>query len=375
MNRPDLPASTGTSHARDRCCRLHSAKALAWILLLLPFCSLALGVEPESVRLEPKVTFVVADSVYLDMGSDHGLRVGDRVLFRVKSTILEGEIEATSSRSARVVLLQPPTAQELSAGTRAEITLPATRVPNSSGSAPSLQLPWKRNLEKESGSRPLLAEPTGVSPPKNRRSVYSGRSWFRSSTLHSLGSQSDRGAVRGAVGGNLRATNPLGYDGKIHVDGELVSRDVFQQHRSDREHRRVRIDRFFWEKKGIGGKQTQLRVGRFVSPITPELGLVDGVELQQRTQAGRIGLHLGASPTRDDDRRHAGHFGLTASYGIESDGENAVSFLAAMHQSWHRGRWDRSLLLLRAAGWRGQKPLGLIGGAHRLLCECRQEKD
>jgi hypothetical protein len=305
-------------------------------------------------------------SVYVDRGRDAGVVVGASVRFFVPGAgEVEGEVRAVSQSSARVDL--PADAPVPPVGTNGEVrVVRSVTVPRAPATAPPRPVPahppWTRREEPRTADQPLLV-PTFGQRPEQRPVDWSGR-WFASGQWHTdRAGDHDSEAWLARTGVRADATNLLGRGERTRVAGELDARVLQIEGDDDRDDTTARLDLASLAFGTEAYAPTGVEVGRFFSPHLPELGLVDGVEVVRRYQDGvRLGAGFGALPRPFPARDTGEDLGVWAFADYVADAARSAAATVGALKSWHRGRADRDLVLLRGE-WRPAGDVWALGSA------------
>lgn len=320
--------------------------------------------EPqEQERVVLTVTAVSGRSVFLDRGREAGLEPGMRVRLFAPGGPLQARIEAVAGDSARADL--PPGALP-PVGTRGEVFVPVRETgqqppPRPAGApAPPAHPPWTREEGERPEDLPLLA-PAFARAPDERPVQLRGRTWLNAWWSEDRGGDRRSRWLSSRLGARADATNLFGHGGRLHVAGEWQVRATDVQDRDDRQEQRLRLDRLSYAVGGEDWAASRLEVGRFVSPLLPEIGLLDGAEGVLQFEGGTFaGAGFGALPLPFPARDSGDDLGLHVFGGWQDDG--GQEFVVAYQKTWHRGHADRDLLLLRAR-LRPTEALWLFGSA------------
>lgn len=310
----------------------------------------------EPVRVQ--VTAVAGGSAYLDRGSVHGLRAGDRVRLDVPGFgPFEARLADVASRSSRVELTH--TAPTAPVGTTGEAW--PTGKEEESEAADPVPVEWERQEEAREEDQPLLVPAFG-----DRADQRPAR--IRGRVFTSFGFWRDRGAGRDADYGSAQtglrfaADNLLGNGGSLRFDGTLDGRwaDVAQS--SDQDSFRGRIDQLShaW---GVDQRAPfRAEVGRFYSHSLPEIGLIDGAEAFLRVgESLRVGAGAGFLPLPFSDLDTGDDFGthVFVQYTDQGKGPATVQGTLGYQKTWHRGSPDRDLVIARGL-WRPSRVLRVL---------------
>lgn len=322
-------------------------RAIAIVLL----CGLAAA---EDVRIEVRVTSAAGSALYIDRGSASGLADGDRVEFRLDSgAISAGTVRSVTANGARVEL--DPLSARPSVGARGEVVVPDSRpgaaqaVRDGAATPPVEHPPWTQPPESWSQDRPLLAPAFGIQPEERPRRL-TGRAWLRFDGTWDT--EGDRKFGLAAVGTDMTLENPFGDGGALRLDVEAFTRtsDVADDDGLyDYDDSRVRLDRLAYQIGGTEDRPNQFLVGRFLQSGVPELGLVDGVEWNRRTEGGsEFGASFGWMPEPFPDRASFEDMQAAVHYRHSFTPDRRHTVGLAYQNTWHDGEQDRNLFVVDA---------------------------
>jgi hypothetical protein len=322
--------------------------------MLRPSCALlivcAASAQEEGFdRIAVRVTAVQASRAYIDVGSDGGLLVGDRVqLFPAGRPTLECVVRGITRNSARIEWdgLFPPTV-----GTQGEALVPKDRA---STNQPTTPLPWTQTPENFDPNAPLLAPAKGLDNAE-RESRFSGR-WFTQGdwTRANVGGSEDYSLAR--TGLDLSLENPFGRGGALEFDGEIYRRSSSLWDSGDDTDTQSRIDQLSVWWGGVRGDDRRVEIGRFLQHEFPEFGVLDGAEVTWRTSGGdRYGVSAGLLPEVDPERTTGEDTAISAYYRyVVGEDEHAALGIGAQ-KTWHKGQADRDLIIVNGHWRAGQR--------------------
>jgi len=332
----------------------------------------------DELRVAGQVSAVAGASVYVDVGRDDRVEIGDRVLLHVAgAATVEGVVRSVSRSSARLELR--PGSPAVAVGVRIEVLVPRERVQAETPapvSAPAqqpgtqqpgaprpvtplspddpalqppapLHPPWTHPPEDWNRELPLLASdarPPDAPPP---RSVH-GRAWIDMRHLSDSVAGSNRyGLAR--VGTAFSVENPFGRGGELGVDLEGLARSNSFADQPSYEEQDLVVRRLAYAVGGTEAQPTRWQAGRFLSDEFPALGLVDGFEWSRRdARGGSVGFDVGGLPASFPDTPVGEDAGFALFGRWFTDEQRELSLGAALQKSWHEGRSDRDLLLLES---------------------------
>ncbi|MHC4449849.1 MAG: hypothetical protein ACYS0E_06865 [Planctomycetota bacterium] len=304
-------------------------RALCGILLL------ALPAAAGEVR--GKITQVVADAVYVDIGSTQGVAAGDAgEILRVGARIADVEVVTVSGSQARLSILRSTRRPQVGDAVVLRVRAKKSDEPEEEGAK---RAPDERPFE------PLLERQKKRADPTSERNILHGRVTFQQlvqsdregdldyaiSMLSSDGMFDRIAGSRWSMrwSGNLYYRTGEAFDGS-ELDGEQL----------------IVFDLSFARPVGEDG---YLRFGRFLPRTLNSAGYFDGVDTEIAVGANtRLGAALGFKPTRFD---LAPSFdepaGLVyASYRAGKRGEAFASGSYGLLASAWEGEFDRAALLL-----------------------------
>ncbi|MFN0243916.1 MAG: hypothetical protein ACKVWV_13590 [Planctomycetota bacterium] len=352
-----------------------TARAIGVLLVAFVLCAMPLYAQ-ELVPLESRVTAISGSSVYVDLGREDRVEVGDRVLFHPSGTrTVEGTIRSVAKTSSRAEIA--PASPPLTVGVRAEIFVPKERlappapVPEppvvqaptpSAPDAPSTitpgattapappspttleHPPWTHPPESWAEDLPLLA-PAFARAPEERAQRLDGRLYLQSH--HTWDSQGEgRRYLLTTMGLDMRLENPFGQGGSFDVRAEVFQRDVALPDAADEHDTEASLHRFTYWFGGTEDRPTRWQLGRFLQHEFPELGVLDGVEWSRRTESGdRFGISAGSMPEPYPGMRSVDDVQAAVYYRWVDGPDERVAIGGAFQNTWHRGDQDRSLLV------------------------------
>ncbi|MCP3914043.1 MAG: hypothetical protein GY711_00630 [bacterium] len=315
-------------------------------LIHLMIVAVALACAPHAtaqdqvpVRVDARVTGVVGPAVEIDVGTEHGVEPGDRVLlFPPGRGRIEGAIGTVTEQRAKLVLSNT---DGLTPGTPCEVHVPAARAgPSEDDEHP----PWERPVEDFDPEQPLLT-PGYVRAAAERDMDFRGRLYAQYDwTRDDEGSSSEH--ELGRTGLDMAVRNPFGRGGELDFDVELWTRSFEGDDADDEDESRLRLDRFSYVYGGVRETPQRVQGGRFLQNEFPELGVLDGAEYTRRLDNGdRVGFSAGFMPELNEDFESGDDF-QTSVYYTHTAGENQeLEAGAAFQKTWHEGESDRDLLV------------------------------
>ncbi len=309
----------------------------AWMLLVLGLLLARPSFAQEhDVRVEVVVTAVSGGEVYLNRGSDEGLRVGDRVeLLPDAGARLIGTIRSLSRASSRATFDGGVSGVPI--GTRGEVLVPADRERDTAA------IEWSHPPLEWNDETPLLA-PVASRPPEERDMRVRGRSYLSYDTSDDRENDQRFTSARGGI--DLEFENPFARGGRLAIDLDYFARDVELSGGSDDSDTRFRVDRLSYRHGVLRGRSSGYEVGRFLHGTFPELGVIDGFEYTRRLASGNVvGASAGFLPLPSDEMRTGDDLAASAFYRYVSGEEERLVLGAALQKTWHKGAADRDLLV------------------------------
>jgi hypothetical protein len=299
----------------------------------------------EPVKVPVRVVSVRVDSVYLDVGRDAGLRAGDRLRLQpAGGSEVEVLVLAVSAEQARVSLPEGEHAARIVVGTPGVAWVPPERLTGAAPAGDAAHPGWTAPPEEWSQDQPLLA-PARAIPASERDTEVRGLAFLSfDQTLADIG---DRSLLRGGV--DLEAHNLFGRGGLLQLDVEGFARESPDDDESDS---RARLERLSYAWGGERDAPLALEVGRFLQRLTPELGVLDGVESVWRLDSGdELGLSAGFLPEPTPEMHTGDDLALAAGWRHTFGGSDTLSAALALQKSWHEGESDRDLAVA-SLDWR-----------------------
>lgn len=319
------------------------------LLALLALALVARGQEaPLETRLfEGRVTTVTGDVLVVDLGTDVGLRIGDRVrVYPEGGVSVEALVRAVTEDTSRVEL---QASAAVAVGDRVEFVLQGrpVRVGPTRGRATEdapEHPPWTHPPVDWDEGVPLLAE-VEVRRPEERDSTIRARTFLQGDFLRDAQGSTTTTAI-GRSGVTWEGTNLFGRAGVLRLDGEVFTRHVNLEEGEDLERTEVRVDALSYEWGGDRVRPSRWAVGRFLQRAMPEFGLLDGVEWSRRGASGdRWGVSAGFLPAPDDRASTGDDVSVATWYGLGAERSGPWTARLGYQKTWHRGEPDRDLLV------------------------------
>lgn len=307
-----------------------------------------------------RVLAVNGQLAQVDRGKEAGVEPGDRVRLRpFGGSERFGRVQSVAERTAWVVLVPGPAGEnQVDIGTPGEIELPSRRrrdpeqdgsgFRDRSGALPESEPVWV-SLPEADPDQPLL-EQLGTRPEQRPEAWY-GRLW---SSAHLSAERAFRNShsVFARSGIDLQGENLFGHGGALQLRMEFDFRSWDAEGESADHEAALRLERASYTRGGHRHETQRLEAGRFLQHGFPELGLLDGLELQWgRPDRTRFGMSAGWIPEATQELTTGNDFQLAAFYRDERGGGSLeatrLRWGAAMQQTWHDGQADRQLVLLQ----------------------------
>lgn len=325
-----------------------------WTCLALLMCAgWTPAQEQRSVDLPARVLSVTESLVELDRGSLDGVEPGDWV--RLQPLIggeVSAQVERVEEHSCWIRLKRAAADSGIEAGVACEIKI-TTEVskddkPAGSGFGPGVPTTapqWKRPQGEWDMQRPLLAE--DPLQPDERDSMWSGRFY---SAFHSSQENENDGSTStfARAGLDLRGDNPFGIGGRLRLSLDLDHRSYSSDSGADDSNFHGRVDRLSYAHGGDRFHPLRWEVGRFVSDLFPEFGVIDGAELRYRLPSGLlVGGSLGFQPEPSADYETGEDLQLAAYFQSVHGEQRSVRWGGGVQKTWHDGEADRDLMILK----------------------------
>ncbi len=275
----------------------------------------------------------------IDRGLRSGLRKGDSVVFRRTGLPpLVGVVRRVFEEEARVELEDLESGALVAIGMPGEVLVPKGRaIPDDKRVE---HPPWKEPVGPWAPGKPLLA-PAHSPAPEERASDLSGRVYTR--YQYTDDAQAGRTYSRLWTGLDLDWSNPFERGGSVRFKGDVSFRDSSSGSTSGGE-TLLRLQRFSYRVGDNFEDPHHVEVGRFLSSLFPEFGLIDGVEYIRRLHGGdQVGGSIGFLPDYQDDLRASDDFQATMFYRWVDGPEEKIAAGAGYQKTWHGGTADRDL--------------------------------
>jgi hypothetical protein len=317
----------------------------------------------EVTGIETEITSLSGESLFINVGRDNGVRIGDIVQFNLNN----GErcqltVDTLSASNARCLLTQQD--NMLSTGTKGIVFISPAAAPAADPSPagfgerltpllpaeaepPRLPSDWTCPPEQWDLEQPLLAPPRAIAPAE-REPRYHGRIF--SQYLHTWNWQFvDNQYSLARIGTDFWIDNAFRRGNGIHFRGDVDWRgtDVFDGHSDLDTIGRIDLLSCY----GGGGPDRPLRfeVGRFLPCDFPEFGFLDGADFSwQATEQNRFGFGVGTLPEPFAALPSGNDLQGSVSWNFCPGPEERFLFGIGYQKTWHDGVPDRDLIVTRA---------------------------
>ena len=302
--------------------------------------------QESSEAFEPMEVHVTGSNgpiLTISRGSTAGVVKGDTVIFRRPGRQpLVGVVLRADESESRVELENLEDGARVAIGAAGEVLVLQSRA--ATGSAESdvpEHPPWQEPVGTWAPGKPLLA-PVQSPMPEERESELRGRVSTR--LQYTDDSRGHRRYARWWTGIDLNWSNPAERGGALRFKGDVSYRDAMSGSRTADE-TIFRVQRFSYLLGGRHGEPQGIEVGRFLSSVFPEFGLIDGVEYVRRFDDGdQVGGSLGFLPDFRDDLQTSNDLSTTLFYRWVESPEEKFALGLGYQKTWHDGSADRDLL-------------------------------
>ncbi len=306
-----------------------------------------------------------AGLVKVDRGERDLVQVGDRVLFRpLGRPQVEGRVSQVDARTSLVKLDLKQSKLEpgmpgvvLVPSSRFEPSEPPPQPEPSPGLNPQLngasefhgpRRPPVRWTNRDDGYRkgmPLLSTAEILTPEQRPVRMVGRVSVFANAGRSSLDDRTDAFARLGA---DVELENPFGRGGRVHVDGELNHRRTDVDGQVNEQFSKARLDRASYAWGGTRWQPVRQEVGRFLQPVVPEFGVLDGWSWSTREDDGtRMGGSVGFMPEPNISLSTGKDLAASGFYRWVSDDSERFATTVGVQKTWHHGKRDRDLILAK----------------------------
>jgi hypothetical protein len=329
----------------------HRSSHLYWQILLCALTALAWApalAHAEETVLSTRITYEIPDGVYVDKGTEHGLKHGLYGTLRLDDgQVLDFEVLHAVKQSALLRLANRPATQDKLAGRLVEMafeTDAAAQTGVQDTNEPSTSRKPTASLDGD--FVPLLAPSTWLMGVPRADNIFHGQANVRHILQRDNEYGLDYSVTHVGSSGSLERIegSPWGFE----WSGDVSYRDG-DAYRSNPDYQDPRLDLYmasFQRPLDDGGF---LRFGRFLPRELPGIGYVDGIQGQVgRSERVRIGAIAGFKPDRRDIAFSVDE-PLFATYATFEAGERGKKYYlgtAGLLTSLYEGQADRLALLL-----------------------------
>ncbi|MFH1718584.1 MAG: hypothetical protein ABIF19_14615 [Planctomycetota bacterium] len=311
--------------------------ALAAIILL---CGHARAVE---VTVSGRITHELATGVYVDKGTDHGLRQGILGSLRLNDgRMLEFEVLQATRNVAILRLVGRVNDQEKLIDQAVELVFEQLTPEDKDAESPTQYSPGG----DDKSFVPLLAPPSWVLGLPETRNIFHGQMRIRQMLQKDRESLLDYSVTHFGSSGSLDRIEGSGWN--FDWSGDLSYRDGHAL-RFHPDHQEPRLDLYLASFHRAFAEGGFLRFGRFLPRELPGIGYVDGVQGQvRRGEHLWLGAVAGLKPDRSDLSASADE-PLLAGYATFEAGQRSgryYSGTAGLLGSAYEGHADRLALLV-----------------------------
>ena len=302
----------------------------------------------EQVTLSARITYDIAEGVYVDKGTAQGLKQGLFGTLRLNDgQVLEFEVLHAVKQSSLLRLVNRPATQGKLAGAMAEMAF-ATDTTAQEGTQDANQ---PSNGRKPAASLdgdfiPLLAPSSWVTGLPRADNIFHGQVNIRHMLQRDNEYGLDYSVTHAGSSGSLDRIN--GSQWGFEWSGDVAYRDG-DAYRWHPDYQDPRLDVYMASFQRPLGEDAFLRLGRFLPRELPGIGYVDGLQGQVRSSEHvRIGAVAGFKPDRRDLAFSADE-PLFAPYATFESGQRGTKYYlgtAGLLASLYEGKADRLALLL-----------------------------
>ncbi len=316
--------------------RIRTTGALAAVLLIGATRLRADGDEPSEIPCH--LAYVLAEGVFVDVGSEVGLATGATGWIAYQGQpLVRFEIGAVTRESTFLRLLAPRTPGFPSTGQRISLQLDENVKPPTA-MAPVDPLP-------EKPFRPLLVTPedVDVGEPEN---VFHGRLTFRQRVQGVSNGDLDYRRTELITSGSIERIQ--GSPWALEWAGDLTYRDGDALRRVD-DYQEIRIEAERFALARRFDDESILRLGRFIPGELPSIGYLDGAHVEKVFSEGfRWGVLGGWKPSRIDLHPTSDEPTLATYATVLSESEDGdhFSLTGGALLSYFEGDLDRLAILI-----------------------------
>lgn len=300
------------------------------VLLLLLGLALASSARPD-VQILGKVTYVSAEGVYIDVGREAGLTIGDSLqIRRTGAVIATVVVNNVSSQSAAAIVLEQSTRIEAGDEVYGQVRIAAPSV--------EVKLDSANNSVPEEATQPRknarVRGDVAVSTFRHYDQTDAGRSWSRPGVSTRL-TVEDIGSAGLRV--ELRHRTRLYHRSRPSFDG---------QDTDDWSHQVYEFG-LFHDGEGV---KSEWGIGRVIAPYVRGVGFIDGVYFARAVNDNyKVGIAAGTSPDYEDSGLDFGRRKLGAYVAYETGDyrDNRLTLSAAMSTEYEKSTVSRDFLYLQ----------------------------
>ncbi|HPF15018.1 MAG: hypothetical protein H6830_03250 [Planctomycetes bacterium] len=297
-----------------------------------------------------RVLWVRETQVRIDLGSQSGLQLGDRVrLEPLGRPDVEGVVTEISDLEATVTLTRSDPGVVPGVSGRVRVT------PNSLGeqAQPKPPVPpivWTDQPQEWREGMPLLGDIQPVKP-EERPTHWTGRLEL-SGNFFRDGTATVRDDRQFLVRTGWVATNPFGHGGELQLQLDYQANSLSVGDSAvgvvDDSDAYLRIQRASYAWGGTRFEPRRIEAGRFYSRWFPELGILDGVEVSERLSDGsHVGASAGFLPGFDVELPFQNDLALAAFWDHPWGAKGRSNVGAAAQTTWYDGTPDRQWFLVK----------------------------
>ncbi len=337
--------------AADNCRMFSASRGLPCRILLFAAAFLMCPLRPaqaEEIVISATVTYEISEGVYVDKGTEHGLKQGCTGTLRVNDgRVIDFEVLHVSKQSSLLRLAGGSVTQDKLAGQPVELAFETSTAAQTG--AQDTNEPKNNRSSPASLDRdfvPLLAPPSWAIGLLKADNIFHGQVNVR----HMLQRDNEYGLDYSVthVGSSGSLERIQGSQWGFEWSGDVSYRDG-DAYSSHSDYRDPRLDLYMASFQRPLDEDGFLRFGRFLPRELPGIGYVDGIQGQvSRSERVRIGAIAGFKP----DRRDLGFSAeepLFATYATFEAGERSKKYYmgtVGLLTSLYEGQADRLALLL-----------------------------
>jgi len=341
----------------DKCRMFPASRGLPCRILLFAMtflaCPLRLA-QAQEIVVSARVTYEISDGVYVDKGTEHGLKQGCTGTLRFDDgRVLDFEVLHAAKQSALLRLAGRSATQDSLAGRLAELAFetntPAQKDTQATDEANNNRKPA---ASLDGDFVPLLAPPAWVMGQPKADNIFHGQMNIRHMLQRDNEYGLDYSVTHVGSSGSLERIQDSEWG--FEWSGDVAYRDG-DAYSSNPDYHDPRLDLYMASFQRPLDDDGFLRFGRFLPRELPGIGYVDGIQGQVgRSERVRIGAIAGFKPDRRDLAFSVDE-PLFATYATFEAGERTKRYYmatAGLLTSLYEGKADRLALLLdQRADW------------------------